>query len=269
MPVPVNSGRTWEPLPSSEPIRDVARSDFLHLRDADHPDYIVLFKRPGDDAPPGERYAIGMDRVAYVLGEALGLPVAPVHLESFAGNPGAMLQNIVNGVSWYWFEKLQLTSEELVNASHVPTFVAFDVWLANIDRTKKNLWLQPVPPSTVHTEARRWKLWLIDHGHCALWPPGKFSLTKEAPAADVELSRYQGRVESIIVNEMPGGYKSQWVDAGRAIKERALTSIGAIEDDQIADAVLEIPDIYFSERERELTIRFLKGRRDRLPRLCP
>jgi hypothetical protein len=55
----------------------------LRIRDAADAACTALFKWPPDDAPEGELYAIGMERVAATLGAYLDLPVCDVYLERF------------------------------------------------------------------------------------------------------------------------------------------------------------------------------------------
>jgi hypothetical protein len=267
VPEPLVSGRTWELVPNGEPVHDPHRSELRRLRDSDDHAYTVLFKTPAADAPPDEMYAIGMDRVAYSLGALLELPMPAVFLESFDGNDGALLETVLNEVSWFRFEKANFANDGLVNLAVLPRCVVFDIWIANIDRRRKNMLMQPVPQGTPHDEARRWKLWLIDHGSCALWPPGKFGLEVDRPAADIDLTKFKSEVETIIVEAMPRSYR-QTLDPSSSVGMAAIQAVLAISDDEIAGAVNEIPSAYFSYRERELTIQFLQDRRNRIAELC-
>jgi hypothetical protein len=268
VPVPLVSGREWEDLPGNREVIDPARSRLRWLRDRDDHAYLTMFKRPPAEAALREIYSIALDRVGYVLGESLDLPVVPVHLESVAGEPGALVLDLRNQCSWLQFEK-ERKQGRLANTEIIPLCVAFDIWLANYDRAKKNILLQPQPPELAWESCPNYRLVLIDYGQAGLWPVAKMGLEKdEVPeAAQVRLDGKTVR-EALIVDRMPGAYWSAYRGLVAADREAINARIRAISDDLIVATLEEVPEPFMTAGERDRTIELLKARRDRVDDLA-
>lgn len=276
MPEPVVSGRNWEVAPGDWPIVGKHHSKLLHLRDENEHSCVVLFKtlNPEKD-PPAAIYGLGMERVAYVLGEALGLPIATVHLEPFEDEPGALMHYLGDGPTWWLFQQGKMSRRSVTNQGVVPLCVAFDIWLANTDRYRKNIQLRAEPAGVSFPDAEEMSLWLIDHEQTGLWPPGKFrkpdGSALDPDGADLEeadLGDGTITVETAIRGPMEKAYWPMFGSVDPEERGAVLERVQALEQDVVAAAVDEIPDQYMTPRLREVTIELLNMRKSRLPELA-
>jgi hypothetical protein len=268
MTSPAVSGKEWKPLPGDQPVVDNGRSKTIWLQNTDDPDDLGLFKCPDENAPSTEVYSIGMERVAYVLGAALGLPVASgVYLEEFEGQPGVISCEIPNALTWREFEQNGLAHRGISNLAEVPEFIAFDILLANIDRTPRNIMLQSVPPDIAVAKADRFAFQLIDHGFCGLWPVAKFGNHPDEPPSFVQVGDGTTVHEALIRDRMPRSYWQQFAALDETKREVALQAIKEIDDELLAKAVEGVPDVYMTGRERDLTVELLQKRRDNVDAL--
>ena|GEM_PF-3446149 len=268
MTVPVCSGKNWQILADNEPVIDHGRSKTIWLQNADDPNDLGLFKSRDENAPSTEVYSLGMERVAYALGDALGFPVAPgVHLEEFDGEPGVISCQIANSVSWREFESRKLSHEGIVNLAAVPEYIAFDIWLANIDRSPRNILLQSVPPVVDVAKADRFSFHLIDHGFSGLWPVAKLGSDPNEPVSFVNLGDGTTVREDLVREVMPPAYWHLFASMNDSDRVVILDGIRSVNDDLIDAAIDDVPDAYMTERERSLTAEFLKKRRDNVDAL--
>lgn len=268
MTVPVCSGKNWQVLAGNEPVIDSGRSKAIWLQNGDDPNELGLFKCRDEDAPSTEVYSLGMERVAYALGDALGFPVAPgVHLEEFDGEPGVISCQIPSSVSWREFECRKLSHEGIINLKAVPEYIAFDIWLANMDRSPRNILLQSVPPTVEVANANQLSFCLIDHGFCGLWPVSKLGNDPREPVSFVSVGDGTTVRETLIREAMPPAYWRLFAAAEDKERVKVLNEIKNVSDDRIDAAINDVPDVYMTERERGLTAEFLKKRRDNVDAL--
>ena len=263
MPVPLVSRRRWEELPGNREVVDPARSRLRWLRDGDDHTHLGLFKRPPQDAALREMYSVALDRVGYVLGDALGLPVVPVHLETFEDEPGAVVLELRNHCSWSTFLR-EGRRGRLINMDVIGLCVAFDIWLANYDRAKKNVLLQPEPPELAWDSEPDYRLVLIDYGQTCLWPPAKMNLGEDDVPGAAEVGDGSTIREDLIVQRMDGGYWSVYRDLSDDDRAAVHARIQDMGDPVISAALEDIPEPFMTDDERERTLDLLKARRDRV-----
>jgi len=268
MIVPVCSGKNWQFLADNKPVIDSGRSKAIWLQNADNPEELGLFKCRDKTAPSTEVYSLGMERVAYVLGDALGFPVPPgVHLEEFGGEPGVISCQISNSVSWREFESRKLSHEGIVNLAQVPEYIAFDIWLANMDRSPRNILLRAVPPTLEVAKADQFSFCLIDHGFSGLWPVAKLGNDPNEPVSFVCVGDGTTVKETLIREAMPPSYWQLFAGINDKVRAKVLERIKSVDDELIGAAIDDVPDGYMTKRERILTADFLKKRRDNVDAL--
>lgn len=269
---PLVSGLTWEADPdAATQIASPGRTKALWLRSAECPHRHAFFKtvRPGR-AEPFEMYSMGMERVAYALASLLGLPVPPVFLESYEGEPGALitkLSEIRDGRNAGACPMLRTTIE---NQADWPLMVLFDVWIGNVDRHAANLAYQAMPQGTRVQSAVRSRTWLIDHGFAGLFPPAKFGpgYRGKDPATVIlgERGQMDPDVEKRLLGVMPPEYRKAFTHSGS--RDALLDRIRMIEDDPIDGVLADIPAEYMSSKQAALTAEMLKRRRDGIGELA-
>ena len=211
-------------------------------------------------------YSIGLERLAYVLGDGLGLPIPTTYLEECEGQrgcaqllvPAPAWKHVVAGIPTMW-------NGEFLNRDVWPLGVVFDIWLANPDRHDRNILVQPDPPETRPAIATRSRTWLIDHGNACLWPPGKFgtygNISSIRLRADGSMKPHLDKEIGI---SMPKEISESFTSLAAGARQPFLDRITAITDDEIASAVGEVPSHYFSSGARDLTIDLLTARRDQI-----
>ncbi len=269
MRVPLCSGLIWEEDPDPNEFSHDGRSLIRDVRAQSDPSIRMLAKCPTPEHAD-EIYSIGMERVAYSLAELLELPVLPTHLEEVDGRLSSLHRRVVPALSWKQLSKrtnLKMATN-VVNEETWAASAMFDVWIANVDRRPVNLLFEPVPAGVEPDQATGSHCWLIDHGHCGLFPGEKF----RQGAADTEFpdlatcatGQIWDKAEEVIARLMPEAYRRALTNLQGSPRKNLLDAIRSIGDDAIDSAVVEVPDGYMTEGEREATAAFLKGRRDRL-----
>lgn len=228
----------------------------------------VLFKRPDPaGAEAGEIYSMGMERVAYALGEELGLPLPVVHLEEYEGHWGSLQRFVPNSRSWMQAPGCPMLMNQMVNEDQLPECFVFDAWLANTDRVSRNILAQADPPTKPPKSAQRCRTWLIDNGCTGLWFPSKFdrSLTGQ-PVEQVHLR--DGMIRDDVRRSVLGAMPPRYRRACRALspdrKDEILGHVRAVENTVIETVVAEVPSDCMSDQAKELTTQLLVLRRDRI-----
>jgi hypothetical protein len=269
MRVPLCSGLAWEDDPDPNEFSHNGRSLMRDVRAESDPSIRMVAKCPTAEHSD-EIYSIGMERVAYTLAELLDLPVLPTHLEEVDGRLSSLHRRVVPALSWKQLSKrtdLRMATN-VVNNGKWAAAAMFDVWIANVDRRPVNLLFEPVPTGVEPGQATGSHCWLIDHGHCGLFPGEKFiegaGNTEFPDLAVCATGRIWDKAEEVIPLLMPAAYRRALSDLEKAPRTKLLDAIRSIGDDSIDNAVDEVPDGYMTAGEREATIAFLKGRRDRL-----
>lgn len=218
-----------------------------------------------------EVYSLGMERVCWTLGNRhLGLLMPDVWLEDFQGEPAAVIARVRNTREWRQAGATPMLMSTILNEDQLAIGVAFDIWTANRDRTDRNMLVEPHPPDTRYAMASACKVWWIDQGLTALWTPSKFDENLKLNETEKVQVRSDGsmrpEVEEFSRNEMPDEYRQPFRADAKA-RGRALDAIRSVPDDEIEDAVAEIPSPYMSQIEAEKTIALLKARRDAIDTL--
>lgn len=239
------------------------------MKTTDAPVIRGVVKRPKPEFASVEIYSVGMERVAYVLAEKIGLPVPETWLDDVSGHASSVQRRVVPARSWRQLPAAPMMQANIENKDQWPLAVLFDVWMGNLDRRDVNFVFEPVPPGVPPGRARSSKMWLIDHGLCGLWPANKFDAdSREADdiptsAADVSPT-LDPRAEAAIRDRMPPEYRMALGNVQGEFRDRLLDQVRAIGDDAIDTAVNEIPASYFTSGQADATGVFLKARRDAL-----
>jgi hypothetical protein len=240
------------------------------MRSSELPRQLVVVKRP-DPAHPREIYSVGMERVAYALGEELGVPVPDTRLEVVDGHPSSVQKRIVNARSHLQLPTAPAMHGKITNRELWPVCALFDVWLGNTDRRNVNLIFEPVPPEARPGVAKGSLSWLVDHGYCGLWPANKVDAARpydDVPDDPATIGPdLTPQAEQIIVAVMPDDYKQALRDTQGADRNLLLDRVRGVGDDLIEEVVYEVPDVYFTPEEAATTIAFLKARRDALDKV--
>jgi hypothetical protein len=231
----------------------------------------AIFKYALDHSDRTAMYSLGFERIAYRLGEVLGLPVPDTHLETFERRHG-VVQVLRPNRDWScpWQRASQMAMFAAIeNRDLWPLCVAFDLWIANVDRNHRNLVFEPVPPEKKPMLAASCVMWLPDHGHAGLYPPGKFGgPTDVAQVAFDGAGRMTDAAEGRLRDVMPPEYRASFTQLGAADARAALDQIRAVPDDEIRAAVQDVASPYFNAHVRDLTFRLLKARRDAVDTLA-
>jgi hypothetical protein len=242
------------------------------LRDGDQRAVLAIFKYAPDPADRNAMYALGFERVAYRLGDTLGLPVPDTHLEMFGGHHGVLQVLRAPNADWscHWLRASQMAMfANIENRDLWPRCVAFDLWLANVDRHHRNLIFEPVPPDRKPTLAASCVTWLPDHGHAGLHPPGKFGGQPDVAQVTFDgCGRMTGPADTRLREQMPPEYRASFTQLSAAEARAVLDQIRAVPDDEIRAAVQDVAFPYFNARVRDLTVRLLKARRDAVDTLA-
>lgn len=219
---------------------------------------------------PSKRYALAMERVAYVLADSLGLLVPATYLEDCGGQLGCA-QLRIEGIAWqHAAAAVPWIFGNTLNEADWPLAVAFDLWMANPDRHERNIVIEPHPPGTRPPLAAACRTWLVDNERCGLWPPVKFDqgcaqLDLLNPPADGSM---RADVEQKIGESMPEPYRQAFENLSTDARAGRLDQIRAVSDNVIAEAVQEVPADFISSTGRTLTIQVLRARRDHIYNLA-
>jgi hypothetical protein len=207
-----------------------------------------------------------MERIGYRLGTLLGLPVPETYLETYDGDLCCIQRRVIECVSFRQLGLLAMRAN-VSNASLYAKAALFDVLLANIDRRDVNLLFEPVGGKC--SKALKCRFWLIDHGHCGLWPAVKFMPDGDPVAMPTDPGQIDGllhpRAEQIIRELMPDPYRAALVHASGDHLSALLDDIRQVVDDGAIDtAVQEVPEQFMEGNLRAATGALFKTRRDRL-----
>jgi hypothetical protein len=239
-------------------------SGSIYVRDRNQHATRAVLKRAIGGSPV---YSVGMERVAYSLATHLGLPVSETYLEDFQGAPSSV-QIRVEGRTWQTLSGAPMMVTNITNRNLWPLMVVFDMWMANTDRNKGNMFLEPVPPGATPGRARGSVSWLIDHGQCGLWPGWKLSGDNndkdnipDDPAA-VATGLCHHTVEEHIKRTMFRELRQAFTQASTPVQEAAVDAVRTVDDDSIRAAVREVPTDYFTDDQAATLVAFLQARRD-------
>ncbi|WP_040601265.1 hypothetical protein [Patulibacter medicamentivorans] len=260
MVVPAISSATWTAAPPGNTIGLPGMTTSSVMQADSGPIPLALVKSKGGDATV---LSIGMERVAYVLGTQIGLPIPETQLAEIGGAPSS-IQRWIAGCKTHR-QLPQVPAMTKVRNEHIlPLAALFDVWMGNTDRRDANLAYEPHPPGCRPAMAVECRLWLIDHNQCGLWPGDKFAGCR--PDSTPALEEIDGSLidvaEGRIAALMPPEMRMALRQAQGENRLRLLDLIANVKDDEISDPVHEVPDAYFSSSERDATITFLQARRD-------
>lgn len=260
------SGLDWVEDPDGNANSHDGRTIRKDLRDRSDHAIRAIAKRPNDQSAH-EIYSIGMERVAYTLARALDLPVMETFLEEYQGQPHSIQLRIPNSRSWIQAGSAPMMTTDIQNLAVYAKAALFDIWMANTDRRDVNLLFEPMPPGTTPGKATSCRLWLIDHGQCGLWPADKF-VGLQAHAIPDSPSGMDGEIrpeaEGRIAGLMPVEYRMALRNCQGPDRDQLLDAVRSVGDDAIQHAVMEVPDAYLSNGQREATVAFLQSRLSRL-----
>jgi hypothetical protein len=270
---PLISGRVWAIAPPDDQTMVAAGSnESLWIVDSQDAEVLARFKTPGAAYLPFALYAMGMERVAYALAADLDLPVPAVYLESFNGRVGCITLRAGgrNALPFSWALGRSVMHMDILNDSVWPLAVAFDVWIANVDRRDDNILLDPAPPEMRPIQASKCMSWLVDHEKSGLWWPMKID---PGAGLDVEsLNDLDGDMTAegngFLTGFMPAQYRNSFANLNEVDRNPTIEIVREVGDDQIESAVSEVPTVYMSDNAKELTITFLVARRDRIDTLA-
>ena len=262
----LTSGEEWEDDPQNNVHTPDGRSELLHVRAKANPQRRALAKRPAA-AYATEIYGNGMERVAYTLGSALGLPIPGTYLEEVLGHPSTVQDRVPNARTHHQVGTAPMMASNVTNLQSIGGLaVLFDIWMANTDRHANNLLYEPMPDGAKPGKAIGSKLWLIDHGQCGLFPAWKWDANRDPHDIPLDIADVRGELipaaEDKIRSLMPKMYRQAFVLLDDAARQPLLDAIRNVEDDAIDQAVNEIPAAYFTTQQATTTASFLKARRD-------
>jgi hypothetical protein len=267
----VQSGYTWELDPDPN-VLATGRTDQIWIR-SDDLAVQALAKQRAAGSPQREVYSLGMEWVGYKLGTQLGLPIPEVWLETFNGEPAAISRRVPNVKMWHHAAAAApMLMANITNADLLPLAVAFDIFIANVDRVPRNVLIEPLPEGRRAAVAASSRFWLIDYGLAGLWFPSKFDLTLADPnLLERVVVRSAGRMmpdaEKLLRDQMPDAFKRPFSELTAEAREDVLDPIRAISDDEIEEVLGAIPSDFMTLLEVERTLEVLKARRDRLDTL--
>jgi hypothetical protein len=256
----VSSGRTWERVTRQAKLGGHV-NNVVYVQTKDEPRERGYFKWPKATQPLTSLYSIGIEHVHYVLAEKLDIPVCPTYLEQFEDHDGLISIVAPNSKAWAYLEQDIIDSRAtFIDRDKWPVALALDVVLGNIDRHGENIYVQWDPPQRPRT-GEECATWFIDFGHSGLWPPAKFDETfnssdllkidAAAPVRPEMIDRYRGLLPPQLRMAFP-----------RAGSERTevIETVCRITDDDVREAVENVPAQYIDAKVADLTIRWISGR---------
>ncbi|MEH7223928.1 HipA family kinase [Bacillus sp. JJ1566] len=223
------------------------------IRFDDGNDYVVKFKKN----PPGTRTLVN-EYVAGKLAELLKLPVTPfrkVYIsQEFIDSYPSLSSKFSSGIQFaslyledtiYLPKNMELDEEiKIRNCEQLAGVIAFDYWVGNVDRNRKNLLLKRLNQSD-------YQFYMIDHGHCfnqANWTVDTF---QELPIMSSSW-RKAHKIYMSLLQKKEGIFTYV-----KRINEVPLSSIQRI--------IHSIPDDWeVSEKEKQALIDYLVASRERL-----
>lgn len=267
MAPPLTTGLQWEEDPAGNANTHDGRTHRRYMRATSDSTFRVVVKRPKPGWEP-EIYAIGMERVAHVLGEAVGVPIPATYLETVDGYQSSLQRFIVNGRSWKQKGAAPMMAANVLNTEVYALSALFDVWMANTDRSVLNFQFEPEPPGAFPGKATGCRMWLIDHGTCGLWPANKLDEHRDPTNVPESIEGITGTLwdaaEKVISGVMPAEYRMALKQTTGNARDQLLDRVRGIGDDVVRSAVAEIPDDYMTSGHRDATVAFLMGRQQQL-----
>ncbi|MFK9094775.1 HipA family kinase [Bacillus salipaludis] len=226
------------------------------IRFTDGNDYVVKFK----NNPTGTRTLVN-EYVAGKLAVLVNLPVTPFRIvyisQNFIeANPSLFQSGFRSGNQ---FASLFITDTTylpqkmdpdhpipIMNKDQLAGIIAFDYWLGNVDRNRKNLLLKPIQDTG-------FQFFIIDHGHCFTHSNWTVETLKTIP----NMSNSWRKAHKHYISMLEGD--------GLAGVAEHITKIIAIHRNTIEEIVNSIPaDWEVSDLEREALIEFLIESQQRL-----
>lgn len=224
------------------------------IRFSNRVSYVVKFK----NNPLGNK-ALANEYVVSRLARELNLPVPDFQVviidKSFIQRHSVLQENAFQAGSQFCTEYLEKCFpfkenprsivDRLVNRRDFDNMIVFDQWISNMDRTKRNVLIQPV-------HRNRLKMYLLDHGNC--FPKGRkwtVKSLKKQPVKPVPKS----------VHKMYGTLFCS-PDRLEAFTERIVS----FPKEKIKDIVRSIPeDWHIPDAEQRALARHLIKRKKMLP----
>jgi len=228
----------------------------LFLCDDGHP-YVVKFYR----VKHYRKREVVNEYVAGRLATKLHLPVSTIQivnipqelLSTIPRVKGSRLQGTVHlalrfieGALPYKEVEREVSNRIITNRCQLADLIAFDLWIANMDRSRSNL--------LIHLKDRdRLSFHMIDHGKCF---PGDYlwneSTLIEPPKYRFDMPIYKWALNQITRDELT----------------RSIQKICSLHDTDIVEILNEIPDEWeVSEKERHALFSYLKMNRGHLPEI--
>jgi hypothetical protein len=229
MTIPLESGQTWEADPEGNFVGSGGMNRRVWLRDTNAHGIRAIFKSPPSSEPEAI-YSIGMERVVFNLAEALRIPVPAVHLEPFGGVSGCVMSRVSDNARTFQQSEGKVMLDGIDDEAQWPLYATFDIWIANYDRDRRNLMLEPVPPETLPQRAIRCRTWLIDNGASGLWWPRKFdtNLTVEVDRVTVGDGSLTDEANERLREVMPARYRKSLTMLDTEDREQFLDSIRGV-----------------------------------------
>jgi len=224
------------------------------IRFNDGNDYVVKFK----NNPTGTRMLVN-EYVAGKLAKLVNLPVTPFRtvyiprkfieanpsLSEFGFRSGNQFASLFISDSSYLPKELDPAYPlHITNIEQLAGVIAFDYWLGNVDRNRKNLLLKPMPDAGL-------QFYLIDHGHCFIDSKWTVETLKTIP----DMSNSWRKAHRHYISLLQGDtgiteYINRIIDIPRKALEKIVHSIPV--------------DWDVSDFEREALIKFLIDSQERL-----
>jgi hypothetical protein len=255
---PLASGHRWVHDDATYP--DCAgRNEAWSMKAADDPSITVRAKTAPSE---GETHSLAMERVAFVLGSRFGLPIPTTYLEVLNGRVACVQRRVPCGESWLTHPPS--AEEAQRDAMLYAKSAIFDLAMANTDRNGQHLlYSHRSGPETTTPQ-----LWLVDHGHCGLWPPAKLVNSWEAPTLWSDENLWAGGLPSIaerqIANIFPPHYRRALHNCPRVQVVAWLEELADVFSEHLSNAIADVAPAYIASKDAEALRVFLTNRRESL-----
>jgi hypothetical protein len=251
---PLVSGHRWVRDNATYP--DCAgRNDAWSMKAADDARISVRAKTAASEV---EVHSLAMERVAFVLGDRFGLSIPATYVEVLDGRVACVQRRVTRGESWLthppsseWIER---------DARLYAKCAIFDVAMANTDRNCQHLLYSHRSSSETTTP----QLWLVDHGYCGMWPPGKLVNSWEASELWSDDNLRAGGLSSIverqIANIFPPPYRTALHDCPPVQVVTWLEELAGVFSEHLDHAIAEVSPAYIGSNDAEALKMFLTHR---------
>jgi hypothetical protein len=232
-----------------------SRPHLIHFNDGN--DYVVKCK----DNPTGTRMLVN-EYVAGELAKLLTLPAAPsrtvyITREFIEGNPQLSASGFSSGNQFaslyiagcvYLPKEIESTQPiKITNREQLAGVIAFDYWLGNVDRNRKNLLLKPMPQGG-------YQFYMIDQGYCFMHSMWTVDTLQASPDMSDSWRKAHRLCFSLLQGEAGiADYIKKIIEVPRSTLQRVVGSIPA--------------DWEVSDLERQALIEYLVESQYRLPQL--